>query len=79
MSISDFEFLKFVGEGAYGKIYLVRKKKTGDTYAMKIVDFADRVIFFVLYLIIIRKPLITRLRALELKEMHINPFQAIGL
>ena len=43
MSISDFEFLKFVGEGAYGKIYLVRKKKTGDTYAMKIVDFADRV------------------------------------
>ncbi len=43
MSIEDFQFIKFVGEGAYGKIYLVKKKATGDRYAMKIVDYADRV------------------------------------
>lgn len=40
VSIHDFDFLKEIGEGAYGKIYLVRKKKTQDLYAMKIIDFA---------------------------------------
>ena len=43
MGIDDFDFLKFLGKGAYGRIYLVRKKSTGDQYAMKIVDFADMV------------------------------------
>ena len=43
IGIEDFEFIKFIGQGAYGKIYLVRKKQTGDFYAMKIIDFAYRV------------------------------------
>jgi Protein kinase domain. len=33
-----------IGKGAYGRVWLVRKKATGDLYAMKIVDYADRVI-----------------------------------
>jgi len=37
--------LKKLGQGAYGRIYLVRKKATGDKYAMKIVDVDDRVKF----------------------------------
>jgi len=37
--------LKKLGQGAYGRIYLVRRKATGDKYAMKIVDFADRETF----------------------------------
>jgi tRNA A-37 threonylcarbamoyl transferase component Bud32 len=40
VGIHDFDFLKEIGAGAYGKIYLVRKKKTKDLYAMKIIDFA---------------------------------------
>jgi len=43
MGIEDFDFLRFLGQGAYGKVYLVRKKSTGDNYAMKIVDFAEMV------------------------------------
>lgn len=42
----DFEFIKFLGKGAYGSVWQVRKKATGDMYAMKIVDWADRVRFF---------------------------------
>lgn len=48
MGIEDFQFLKFLGEGAYGKVYLVKKKATGDIYAMKIVNFEDRVKNFIL-------------------------------
>jgi len=42
-SIEEFDFIKLLGKGAYGKVYLVKKKKTGDLYAMKIVDYADKV------------------------------------
>jgi len=42
VTVQDFQFIKFIGEGAYGKIYLVKKKKTGDIYAMKIIDYADK-------------------------------------
>ena len=43
ISIEEFDFIKLLGEGAYGKVYLVKKKKTGDLYAMKIVEYADKV------------------------------------
>ena len=32
---SDFEILKLLGEGSFGKVYLVRKKDTGNLHAMK--------------------------------------------
>jgi len=41
--MEEFEPIKFIGKGAYGVVWLVRKKATGDEYAMKIVDWADRV------------------------------------
>jgi serine/threonine protein kinase len=37
--------LKKLGKGAYGKVYLVRKKTTNDIYAMKIVKIGKNVIF----------------------------------
>ncbi len=43
VSMRDFEFIKFLGKGAFGTVWLVRKKATGDHYAMKIVEWADRV------------------------------------
>lgn len=43
VSMEDFEPIKFIGKGAYGTVWLVRKKATGDEYAMKIVDWRDRV------------------------------------
>lgn len=36
VSIEDFEILKFVGQGAFAKVYQVRKKGTSDIYAMKV-------------------------------------------
>lgn len=43
VTIDDFEPIKYIGQGAYGTVWLVRKKATGDEYAMKIVDWEDRV------------------------------------
>ncbi|OMP10177.1 hypothetical protein COLO4_04757 [Corchorus olitorius] len=36
IGIEDFEILKVVGQGAFGKVYQVRKKGTSDIYAMKV-------------------------------------------
>lgn len=34
--LDDFEILKLVGQGAFGKVFQVRKKGTPDIYAMKV-------------------------------------------
>ncbi|KAJ3076541.1 Ribosomal protein S6 kinase beta-1 [Podochytrium sp. JEL0797] len=34
-TVDDFEVLKPIGEGAYGKVFLVRKKESGTLFAMK--------------------------------------------
>uniref|UniRef100_A0A7N0VDJ2 non-specific serine/threonine protein kinase n=1 Tax=Kalanchoe fedtschenkoi TaxID=63787 RepID=A0A7N0VDJ2_KALFE len=36
VSLDDFEVLKIVGQGAFGRVYQVRKKGTADIYAMKV-------------------------------------------
>ena len=36
VSIDDFEVLKVVGQGAFAKVYQVRKKGTSEIYAMKV-------------------------------------------
>ena len=36
MSNEDFENIKVVGRGSFGKVYMVRKKDTGELFAMKI-------------------------------------------
>lgn len=35
--ISDFDIVKFLGKGAFGKVYMVRRKKTKDIYALKVI------------------------------------------
>jgi serine/threonine protein kinase len=42
-SIEDFEVLKRVSSGAYGKVYLCRKHTTGDVYAVKVIRKKDLV------------------------------------
>lgn len=37
VTVSDFDYVKTLGSGAYGKVYLVRKKATGDYFAMKVI------------------------------------------
>lgn len=36
ISKDDFYILKVIGRGSFGKVYLVRKKDSGVSYAMKI-------------------------------------------
>lgn len=36
VSISDFNFLKRISSGAYARVFLSQKKKTGDLYAIKV-------------------------------------------
>lgn len=33
--MEDFQILKLIGKGGYGKVYLVKKKSTGEVFAMK--------------------------------------------
>ncbi|KAL4486381.1 hypothetical protein ABPG72_007167 [Tetrahymena utriculariae] len=42
IGIKDFDFLKLISKGAFGRVWLVRKKNTEDVYAMKIVNFAEK-------------------------------------
>ncbi|KAJ3346522.1 hypothetical protein HDU91_007014, partial [Kappamyces sp. JEL0680] len=37
MTVDDFELLKVIGKGSFGKVMQVRKKDTGRVYAMKII------------------------------------------
>lgn len=38
VSIGDFEVVKGISSGAYGKVCLVKKRSSGDYFAMKIID-----------------------------------------
>ncbi|KAF9364746.1 hypothetical protein BGX34_000550 [Mortierella sp. NVP85] len=42
-SIQDFEIIKPISRGAFGKVYLAKKKTTKDLYAIKILKKADMV------------------------------------
>lgn len=42
-SIRDFELLKPISKGAYGSVFLARKRATGDMYAIKILKKADMI------------------------------------
>jgi len=35
--------MKEIGRGAYGTVFMVKKKTTGKLYAMKTVDWSDKV------------------------------------
>jgi predicted HTH domain antitoxin len=41
--MASYNFIKILGKGAYGVVWLVRRTLTGDLYAMKITDFGDKV------------------------------------
>lgn len=41
-SIEDFQFIKMISKGAYGKVWLVKHKLTGDLYAMKLINSSEK-------------------------------------
>jgi len=41
LTINDFDLLKVVGKGSFGKVIQVRKKDTNRIYAMKILNKKD--------------------------------------
>ena len=38
LSKDQFEFLKAIGQGAYGQVHLVQRKTTGVMYALKVLE-----------------------------------------
>ncbi|KZT62948.1 hypothetical protein CALCODRAFT_552399 [Calocera cornea HHB12733] len=42
-SIRDFEIIKPISKGAFGSVYLSKKKSTGDYYAIKVLKKADMI------------------------------------
>lgn len=43
ISIHDFEYLRLINKGAFGRVWLVKRKFTNDLYAMKIVDLSEHI------------------------------------
>ena len=41
--MASYNFIKILGKGGYGVVWLVRRRLTGDLYAMKITDFGKNV------------------------------------
>ena len=41
MSINDYEIIKPISRGAFGRVYLAKKKATGDLFAIKVMRKAD--------------------------------------
>lgn len=41
MTIEDFKVLKPISRGAFGRVYLARKRATGDVYAIKVMRKRD--------------------------------------
>lgn len=44
LSIKDFECIRLINKGAFGRVWLVKRKSTQDFYAMKIVNILDHII-----------------------------------
>ncbi|CAN1754907.1 Probable serine/threonine protein kinase IRE, partial [Linum perenne] len=42
-SIEDFEIIKPISRGAYGRVFLARKRATGDMFAIKVLKKADMI------------------------------------
>ena len=42
-SIKDFEIIKPISKGAFGSVFLARKKNTGDYFAIKVLRKADMI------------------------------------
>jgi serine/threonine protein kinase len=42
ISLEDFAFVKELGKGAYGKVYLVFRKSSLDVYALKVIQFSEK-------------------------------------
>jgi serine/threonine protein kinase len=49
VDFDDFEFVKALGQGAYGGVYLVKKKNTNDLFAMKCIDCSGKVKHYYYY------------------------------
>jgi serine/threonine-protein kinase RIM15 len=43
-SIKDFDVIKPISKGAFGSVYLTKKKSTGDYYAIKVLKKADMIV-----------------------------------
>jgi serine/threonine protein kinase len=42
-SIKDFDIIKPISKGAFGSVYLAKKRNTGDYYAIKVLKKADMI------------------------------------
>ena len=43
VSLSDFLILKQLGKGAYGEVYLVKRKASQEYYALKVIQFPENI------------------------------------
>lgn len=61
-TMNDFDYLKLLGKGTFGKVILVREKASGKYYAMKILK---------------KEVIIAKVRYIPLAEYMIKPLNAL--
>lgn len=47
-SIDDFEIIKPISRGAFGRVFLAKKRTTGDLFAIKVLFYCLDVIYLIL-------------------------------
>lgn len=62
--MNDFDYLKLLGKGTFGKVILVREKASGTYYAMKILK-KEVIIAKVLVIVICKAPFSSVLKSLH--------------
>jgi len=67
--MNDFDYLKLLGKGTFGKVILVREKASGTYYAMKILKKE----------VIIAKVGITNARVTPSSEKHVHGIQMMRI
>jgi hypothetical protein len=69
-SINDFEIVKPISKGAYGKVYLAKKRLTNDHYAIKVLKKADMIARGQLANIIAEQAILTQLDSPYVVKMY---------
>ena len=42
IDLSEYDYVKMLGKGAYGRVYLIQRRSTGDLFALKVIECANQ-------------------------------------
>ncbi|EKE41510.1 hypothetical protein ENUP19_0297G0025 [Entamoeba nuttalli] len=70
VSVTDFDIIKKFSAGAYSRIYLVKKKSTGDVYAMKVMKKDDMIRKNVVDSVLVEKNFLSKAHNISVVKLY---------